>query len=168
MIGLPKPDYSKVRIDWPVQGQPFQNNTVDGCYIRCVTQDELYTRVRDLTLTQAASNLPLVENWSYTRCWRVHWTFYGPNSSDRARLVHSALFMDYFNEQLANNNLYPITDFTMPVRFPEQFNAQWWERADFYADMYESVTETIQPGIATSVEIVVQDSVGVRADITVT
>lgn len=168
MIGLVSPDYSKVRVEWQTRGQPSQNVQTDVCYINCVPQDGEYTKIRDLQLVQSADNLPLMETWTYTREWRVHWCFYGPTSSDNARLVHSAMFMDYFNEQLNLSNLFPVSEFAMPTRVPEEFNAQWWERADFFCTMYEAVTETIQPGIATSVEVVVQDNVGVRADIIVT
>lgn len=167
VLGLPG-QFNKVRVGWPTEGQPFQDVSFDGCYIRCVTADSPYSKIRDLELVQTADDVPLVETWTYTRNWRVHWVFYGPNSTDNARAVHSAMFMDYFNEQLAGSNLYVVSEFDEPVNVPEQFNAQWWERTDFWCDMYEAVTETIQPGIATSVEIVVQDSVGVRADITVT
>ena len=41
----------------------------------------------------------------------------------------------------------------MPLRVPEQFNAQWWERADFWVDLYEQVTETITVGAVVQVPV---------------
>jgi hypothetical protein len=170
-IGVNPPNFSAVRVDWPVQGQPFtQLPNQDACYVACVTEDSEYSRVRDTALTGAGTtNSPLVQVWEYTRNWRVSWVFYGPNSTDRARAVHSAfVFMDFFNDQLNLNNLYPVSDPPEPVRAPENFNAQWWERADFHLAMYEQITENIQPGVATSVEVKVIDTGGQVADITVT
>ena len=52
---------------------------------------------------------------------------------------------------------------------PEQVQAEWWERADFHVVMYEQITETIQYGVVTSVEVKVYDgsSNDPVADITV-
>ena len=72
-------------------------------------------------------------------------------------MLHSAFFMDFFNDQLSLQNLYPVSDFAEPTRTPEQTNAQWFERADFHVIMYEQVTETINDGVVTSVEVKVYD-----------
>lgn len=78
--------------------------------------------------------------------------------------------MDYFNDQLNLNNLFPVSDPAEPTRTPENFNAQWWERADFSIEMYENVTETVEDGKVTSVEIKVYDAdvstTGPAADVT--
>jgi hypothetical protein len=168
MIGVNPPDYARVRVDWQTQGQPSQDVGTDICYVACVPWDTDYNRVRDYAFSEVVGPpAVLTQTWEYTKGWRVSWTFYGPNSEDNARAVRSALYMDYFSEQLSLSNLYPVLDSPEVVRAPEQYNAQWWERADYFINMYEQVTETINPGIATSVEIVVEDSSGVVADITV-
>jgi hypothetical protein len=120
--------------------------------------------VRDRTFSGTG---PVTETWGYTRGWRVAWCLYGPNSTDRARMIHSAMFMDYFNDVLSLSNLYPISDPPEPTRIPEQTNSQWFERADFHIIMYEQVTETIEDGAVTSVEVKVYDKDGLAADITV-
>jgi hypothetical protein len=96
---------------------------------------------------------PLTYTWEYTRGWRFSWCAYGPNSLDNLRAVESALFQDYFTDLLAASNLYPLPDPPMPLRVPEQFNAQWWERADFWVDLYEQVTETITVGAVVQVPV---------------
>ena len=165
-IGLPLPStgvpagYARVRVDWPTEGQPFTvNPQQDGCFIACVTHDDPYSRVRNRTLGGAGTELdPLVETWTYTRAWRISWTAYGPSAFDNLRAVHSAfVFMDYFADQLSLSNLFTVTDPQEPTRMPEMFNAQWWERSDFAVTVYENVTETIQDGAVTSVEIKVYD-----------
>ena len=162
MLGINPPDYSQVRDAWQTQGQPFQDVNTDICYVACVPENVDYRLVRDRTYTTipAGGGLPerVQETWTYTRGWRVTWTLYGPNSTDRARMVHSALFMDYFNDQLNLSSLFPVSDPPEIIRMPENMNAQWFERAEFHVIMYENVTETIIDGIVTSVEVKVYDA----------
>lgn len=166
-LGVNPPDYAQVRIDWQSQGQPFIDlPNKDICFLSCIPQDVEYSRVRDQALSGTG---PVTETWTYTRGWRVAWTLYGPNSTDRARALHSAMvFMDYFATQLELSNLYVVPDTAEPVRVPEQFNAQWYERVDFHVLMYEAITETIQDTVVTSVETIVNTNVGQVADIVVT
>ena len=162
-LGLPLPTtgkpsgYAAVRIDWPVQGQPFvPDPTVDGCFLACALEPTEYAKVRNNTPSGTG---PIIENWTYTRGWRVAWVLYGPNAVDRSRQLHSAfVFMDYFADQLSLSNLFVITDPPEPSYAPENFNAQWWPRADFAVSLYENVTETISDGKVTSLEIKVYDA----------
>jgi hypothetical protein len=155
MLGIVPVDFSKVRVDWQPQGQPdVALPTQDSCYISCVTQDIDYGKVRDHTLS---GGNPVTETWVYTRGWRIEWAFYGPNSFDRARQVHSALFQDYFNDQLALSALYPVLDPAEPVRLPENHNAQFYDASRFHCVFYEQITETIQTPAVTSVEVKVYD-----------
>jgi hypothetical protein len=157
MLGINPVDPSKVRVDWQQQGQPdVALPTQDSCYISCVTQDVDYSRVRDRTY-DGDSTAPINETWVYTRGWRVEWALYGPNSFDRARQVHSALFQDYFNDAFATSNLYPVLEPAEPVRLPIEHNAQWYDSSQFHCVFYEQITETIQSPVATSVEVKVYD-----------
>jgi hypothetical protein len=167
MIGVNPPDPNIVRVDWQTQGQPFVPTPgVDVCFISCVPYDVEYSRVRDRTTSGAG---PVVETWVYTRGWKIQWVLYGPTSTDRARMIHSATFMDYFNSTLEGAALYPLNDPPEPTRIPEEFNAQWFERADFHIIMYEQVTETISYNAVTSIEVkVYADDLGLVADITET
>jgi hypothetical protein len=165
VLGIIPPDYSQIRIDWPTQGQPFQNADKDIGYIACVLEDGPYSRIRERQYE--SDNSGVTEIWTYTRIWRISWVLYGPNSFDRTRALHSALYMDYFNDVLNGYSLFPVADTALPLRIPEQLNAQWFERSDFYIILYEGVNETIQDGIAKSVEVLVEDKSGQLADITV-
>ena len=176
MLGLPLPTtakpagYAAVRIDWPMDGQPFVATPfIDGCFLACTLEETPYNKVRNRTFT---GDGPIIENWTYTRGWRVSWTLYGPNSLDRVRQIWSATFMDYFNDVLSLNNLFMVSDPSEPTRMPEQFNAQFWERCDFAVSMYENVTETISDGLVTSVEVKIYEAdvstTGTAADVTVT
>lgn len=169
MLGIDPVDPEQVRCDWQIQGQPFQDPTEDICYILCTPRDGPYSKIRDMQMTQSGSgaNLTLTENWGYTRIWRIRWTFYGPNGVDRARMVWSAMFMEYFTDRLSLSNLFPVSEFEEPVRVPEEFNAQWWDRSDFEVEIYEAITETINDGVVTNVQIDVENDSGQVAQFTV-
>jgi hypothetical protein len=155
MIGINPPDVSQVRIDWPTQGQPFADVGTDVCYLACTPQDVDYSRIRNVQLSQTNNPTVLTETWTYTKGWKIAWVFYGPNSEDRARQVRSAMFMEYFNDALNVSNLFPVPDPQEIVRLPQLINAEWWERADFSIVMYEAVTETIQDGVVTHLDVTV-------------
>jgi hypothetical protein len=165
-LGINPPDYTLVRDSWQTQGQPYTPRpTQDVCYFTCVPEDSDYAKIaRDRMFTGTG---PVTENWNYTRQWRIGFVLYGPNSLDHARQLHSAFFMDYFNDVLSLSNLYPLNDPFEPTRIPEQSNGEWWERADFHVLAYEAVVETIQDSIATSVEIKLETNDGLAADFTV-
>lgn len=155
MLGIVPVDPAQVRVAWQQQGQPdVALPTQDSCYISCVSQDVEYSRVRDHTLRGVDG---VIETWVYTRGWRVSWNTYGPNCFDRARQIHSALFQDYFNEQFAASNVYPVLDPSQPVRLPIEHNAQWYDNTQFSCVFYEQVTETIQTPTVVSVEVKVYD-----------
>ena len=157
-LGFPPTAYDRVRIDWPTEGQPFSTTPQqDVCYLQCVTRDTEYARVRDKSLSGAG---PVTETWNYTRGWQVAWCAYGPHAEDNLRAVKSALVLDFLAAQLNASNLYPLSDPPEPTYTPENFNAQWWARADFHVDLYEAVTEVLttpEGGYAKSVEIKVYD-----------
>ena len=156
-----------VRIEWPTQGAPFQQVGDDVCYIRCVTRDDPYNRIRDRA-NLAAEDPNLEEQWNYTRAWEIHWTLYGPNSTDNARAIRSALYQDYFTDSLSESQLFPISSYEEPIRAPELIDGQWFERVDFGAEMYEFVTETILRQTVVSVETILEGNAGELADFTTT
>lgn len=162
-FGYNPPDPERVRINWQVQGQPFDHLPNDDvAYIAATLKDDNYTKVRN------RQNVGTIETWTYTRNWNVAWVVYGPNSFDFARALHTASFLDYFNDQLNTNNLFPVSEPPQPIRVPELINAQWFQRSDFELNLYENVTEVLNQGIVTSAEIELYDSTGEVADITVT
>ena len=168
VLGINPVNTALVRVDWQSEGQPFINRPHDDiCFINCVPFDVDYSRVRDRTYSNPSPST-VEETWVYTRGWRIAWVFYGPSSTDRARAIHSATFMDYFSDQLSLAALYTVNDPPEPTRTPENFNAQWFERADFHIVLYEQVTETINDGAVVSVEIKINaDDLGQVADLTV-
>ena len=173
MIGLPVPppsSWQPVQVSCQQRGQPqtITPDTQDECYLTCVPVDEDYNRIRDGVWNRTS---PVTQSWEYTRAWRVAWVLYGPNATDRARMIRSALYMDYFNAQLNLSSLYPVSDPPEITRVPEEINKQWYDRADFWIMLYEQVNETLTfptGGIVTSVEVKLNaDDLGQVADFTV-
>lgn len=159
------PNSGQVRIKWPTLGAPFPKVTEDVCFLACVPKDDPYNRIRD------RANLPgpsgeLIEQWNYTRAWSIRFCHYGPNSTDFARAVRSAMYQDYFTTLLGQSNLFPVSDFPEVVRVPEEKNGQWYERADLEIEMYEEVIETIDRQVVLSVEVIGETPTGKIFDVT--
>ena len=170
MIGQIQSETSPVvRIQFPTQGAPFGEASDDLCYIRCTTVENPYDRIRYKFMRAIEGTDETVqEAQNYTRTWTVHWCLYGPNSTDNARMVKSALFQDYFCFQLQESNLFPVSDYPAPIRAPELIDGQWFERVDYEAVMHEFVTETITYGTVASVEVIGNDNAGQIFDVTIT
>lgn len=166
----PSPTTDLVRIEWPIKGQPFGNANQDVCYIGAIdSSDDEYAKVRDEWITQNYDpNETITLNYSYTRTWRILWSLYGPNAFDHARAIKSALFLDYYTDALSLDQLFPVSDFPQPRRLPELINSQWFERVDYDIEIYEFVKETIVVNSVLSAEVIVENSEGQIADVTIT
>ncbi len=159
--------FSKVRIGWQQQGQPGWNIAQDVVILRAEMLDTDYGRMRDaVSVTNGAVNTTTDVN---TRAWRVYWTFYGPNSTDRARALRTALTdIQFVADELAAGNLYVNPSIAHPRRSPELYQGQWWTRVDLMAEFNEQVTETYTVGTVNSVEVSVYTEAGLVEDFTVT
>lgn len=171
MLGLPVTRESRlVRVGWPIQGQPFVETPKENItFLRCTPKDDPYDKIRDIFNSPLSDpeSPDLQETWTYTRVWNVHWTFYGDNSVDSARIVRSALYQWYFTDKLQLSQLFPMSEFPQPTRMPENINGQWYDRSDLEVEMYEFITETINRQTILSVEVILENSNGVIADFTV-
>jgi hypothetical protein len=145
--------YSRVRVDWQLQGQPgWGTGDPDTCILGCITVPSEYSNMRDVT--NSANGDTITQTDVYTRCWRAAWTFYGPNCVDRARAVRSALIkIPWISDLLAQSNLYIQPNISEPLRVPENFQGQWWPRVDMSAEFNEQITETTTVGTVQSVEV---------------
>jgi hypothetical protein len=147
-----------VRFAWPIGGAPFQDIADDICYVHCTLRDEPYDKIRDLTETTPGgpSAVNNTEIWNYTRVWNIRFVTYGPNAFDNLRAIRSGLMQNLFTQQLAEGNLFPVSELPEVIHAPELFNAQWWERADMNFDMYEWVTENISAQTILSAQVIVE------------
>ena len=160
--------YFKVRIGWQEEGQPGPQIDIPTVTIRCSTFDTEFSRMRDNGLYSQTDSI-ITYREEFTRCWKTYWTFYGPNSSDHARAVKSALTkIQFIQDLLAQSNLYVNPSIEEASRGPELFQGRWWDRVDLMAEFNEQITETTTVGTVQSVEVKVFDKDGQILDFTLT
>lgn len=130
----------KVRITWPADGQPSWKITEDIVFLRVTPVDDKLARTLNIVDNpNQANNLYSDRKIGYTRVHKIDWTLYGPNSYDNADLIRYLIFDNDYMQFFKEKNLFLITDVSMPMRLPELYNGQWWERTDFSATFNESV-----------------------------
>lgn len=131
-------DPKRVRISYPTSGAPAWGITENVTFIQINSLNDPITKFRDIEYSPTNSTTA-ARTATYTRVQEVHFIFYGPDSYDDADLVRHSLFLPDIKEELAKYNLYLITDVDPPTRFPELYNGQWWQRADFKARFNELI-----------------------------
>ena len=148
MLGLPTTDIhgnpinqDKVRIAWPATGAPAWKITDDIIFIRVTPNNDPIIQQRDIVYTQYDTNNSN-RTASYARNHTIQWTCYGPNSFDNADKIRNGIFLITYKEIFDTNNLSLIPIVSAPIRAPELFNGQWWDRSDIQASFNEAVTRT--------------------------
>jgi len=142
----------RVRTTWPTKGAPAWKITEDVTFLLITFDDDSVTRQMDVAyLNKDANNANRI--MSYTRVIRVNWICYGPHSSEDADTIRSSLFLPQIAEQLLKNNMALITDVSMPMRTPELFNGQWWERASLFVRFNEKVVRQSEIPYITSADV---------------
>lgn len=143
---------SKVRRTWNPQGQPAFAITDDVAFFRVNSSTDPYSLAKNAqysTLNSTTSN----RNIQYTRAHEIQFSFYGPNGYNNADKVQAGLFLQTSKEYMAKKNLYLMTDIDSPVRVPELYNEQWWDRTEFKATYYENVIRTGTVNLINSFQI---------------
>src|SRR5882762_2068569 len=132
MLGLAALDPSRdfaVRRAWQQAGAPAWKITENVISIRSTLTANWYDQLRDV-VTARNDDTTIVSNIEYTRVWSIRFTGYGPVIFDKIRLIRSALLLDWTHDTLSLSNLYLMTNMDTPVRNPELFEGQWWDRTD--------------------------------------
>lgn len=124
-------EISKVRTSWPTDGAPAWEIDEDICFLSITPRDDLINRQRNIRHEEAGENLKRITE--YTKVINCSYILYGPNSYDNAEFLQHALFLPEYKEIFNKSYLYLIPDVPAPIRAPEFFNGQWWERSDFEA-----------------------------------
>jgi hypothetical protein len=170
MLGIPTGDplnNTAVRIAWQQQGAPAWTIGTDVCSLRAVEEKNDYNLIRDLSYVTKSSTL-VTKKYEYTRVWKISFTLRGPNAFDHARLIKSALLLDWTHDSLSASNLYLLTDLETPLRVPELFEGKWWEVVDYYALFNEQVNESLDINSVSSVPIEISNSDGIQINTIIT
>lgn len=145
-----------VRIEWPTDGAPSWSITQDVCFLQMTPVDDNYGHYVQTEFVPLDANMATV-NQTYTDGVRVEWTFYGPNAFDNARLIWASLFTESVKSTLQQNNIPLVTDVPKPVRVPENYDGQWWNRATVYANFNELVIRQSTVAYLQSADIQVKE-----------
>lgn len=148
-------EQSRVRIAWQHEGAPSWKMDEDVVFLRITPEDNRLARQVDVMYREEhdLNKTDVDKRMGYTRVHKVNWTLYGPNSYDNADLIRHLIFDTDYTKEIKKNNLFLITDVSMPVRVPEFFNKQWWERTDFSATFNEAVIRESKVPVITSTNI---------------
>lgn len=160
-------NYGDVRISWQTQGQPAWKVSDDKVFISAIQVDDAYSSIRDVKPVSNYDDTHVLSTSTYVRVWQVDWCCVGPKSFDAATDIKSALFNAVFLDPLSLQGLYPVTDYGVPIRAPELFDGQWWERVDFKAKFNELVTEDFIESSIGSADIFITKENGITAEVKV-
>lgn len=158
VLGLPdnNANASRVRISWPALGAPAWKISEDVIFIRVRTQDDPYNRPKEAKY-QNNDTTSLIKTETYTRTIAVNWILYGPNSFDDADTLRNGIGN---NQALKDNNLFFVFDRPAPIRSPELFNGQWWERTDYTGYFYEQVSREYTVPAISGVSVTIKTEKG--------
>lgn len=155
---------SRIRIAWPTKGAPDWKINENVTFIRVYAVDEPYNRLKDIRYqNNDQTSLKQIDN--YTRVIAVSWVFYGPNSFDDADTLRSGLIR---NERLRNNKLHVVYNLAAPMRLPELYNDNWWERTDFTAYFYEEISRESTVPILSGAKVIIKTDKGDEENVDIT
>lgn len=132
-----KGSQKRIRIGYPTEGAPAWKRTENVGFILVSLANDPVAQQIEMSYKNASSTT-IDQVSSYTRVIQVSWTFYGPSSFDDADRVRAGLF----RSPLSFAPLHLVTDVPSPVRLPEMFGGQWWERSSFSARFNEKVVRS--------------------------
>ena len=156
-----------VRVSWPTTGQPAWKITEDIAFVRVTEEDDAINRPREDAYTDEG-DFVLNEATSYNRVLALNLIFYGPNSWSNAQTVRDRIFQEAYRIALAQENLYPIPDIAAPVRAPEVFQSQWWERVDMEIRFNEKIVKNQDISAIEIADVLVYNKDGQVAEIAIT
>ena len=147
------------RISWPTGGAPSWLVNQDIAFLQVLETDSPYNRQRDVVMTNADTN-DANQATSYTRVLAAKWIFYGPNSFSNAQSIRDLLFYQNNHDTLAQSNLFMVPDIVSPVRAPELFAGQWWERTDLIINFNETIVRNLIVPYIASAQLNIGDNAG--------
>lgn len=124
-----------VRFTWN-SPQAGWAHRLDVCFVSVTPEVSEIERWRDQEYNNPSDVL------KYTRVVKVDFIFYGDHAWENANELKDALNYYENTALLRSNNLALITDSTSPVRMPELFNSNWYNKCTYSASFNELVIKT--------------------------
>jgi hypothetical protein len=131
----PATTHDRVRISWPTRGQPAWNVTDNVAFLRITPEDDPALHQQD-TIYSKESSVSVKTKKQYQRQFAVAVICYGPSAWEDAEVIWNGFLSEPVQETLTKNH-FGYIDRTGPVRAPELYNGQWWNRTDLQLRFYE-------------------------------
>ena len=154
----PPNPYELVRISWQRGGAPSWGVTEDVAFLRATTVDSPYFLPDTVYSKHTDVNDAYLLDQKTVRAalLQVYYSFYGPNSFDNAQLVRDTIKYQENHDILARGYVY-IVPKSFPVRrVPEEYQGQWWERADIEMLFNWTISRTAIVNAVKSVDAYIQ------------
>jgi len=151
---------SGVRLSWPTRGAPGWKITDSIAFLRVTPTSSPYIQQRNATFVDAGDGVNVDVTTQSTRVHEVQWTIYSPSAYDLASALKDGLYTQAAHDTLAASNLYLVLDIPAPVRVPELFNGQWWDRCDLQANFNEDVLRYSQTPYLESAQVTLETEDG--------
>lgn len=153
-------DQKNVRFAYQSDTQPAWeiNQNVIVIYVNYL--DSQYDKNRDTQYVHLNTD-HATENVSYTRVISVDWTLYGPDSFDNADILRTGLLIEDIRNPMDAQGVKVASEINAPRRIPYEFNNQYWQRVDLYAEFnVATLRNTIIPYFkSVTVEVVTDEGV---------
>ena len=146
---------NNVKIAWATR--PAWNPSDNIVFLKVVESDSMYNKEREVVNESIESPQEFVQKTSYTRQIQVTLTVYGPNSFENMQIIRDSMFYQTFRNVLSKNKIYLIPDIPSPVRAPELYNDQWWERVDMTLKFNELIVRETSVVPVESVDIIIYE-----------
>lgn len=149
---ISSPDKSNdVRIGWQTEGAPAFGVNDNVVFITAVPVDNQINRQHDILLENSSSDL--LQTKGFTRVMAINVIAYGSDCVSNLLTIKMAMFDDDYRYELAAEKIYLVTDVEEARRTPENFQGQWWERADMQLKFNELIIIEKQINSVDSVEV---------------
>lgn len=133
----PDTTHDRVRISWPMKGQPAWDITENVAFLHVTPVPNPALHQQDTIYTKETA-ISVKTQKQYLREIAIDVICYGPNAWEDAETIWNCFLSESILETLQKNCLGYI-DREGPVRAPELFNGQWWKRVDLQLRFYEGV-----------------------------
>lgn len=140
---------SRVRIGWPEYGAPAWQINENVVFLLISQEEDAVTQQMEVTYVPIDAGNTDAQT-SYTRVHRVNWICYGPSSFDDTDTIRSSLATVTYQQLMSASNLYRVPAPTVPLRSPELFNGQWFDRSTYYCKFNEQVLKHSTTPLITS------------------
>ena len=131
---------SSVLVAYTRLGKPSFDNGTDMVYIRLMQESDDRMKYKNRTSVYSTETQKFTFSQQSSRTLDLGITFYGPNCMKYAQKANEFFYFANTKLLLAQSNLFLVAERTVgPIRIPEQFNGQWWERADLNLLLYNTV-----------------------------